>query len=68
MAERSSVPSVSSDAHGEHAVVVGGSMAGLLAARVLADAFARVTIVDRDHVPDGPVFRKGVPQSRHLHQ
>lgn len=52
---------------GRHAVVVGGSMAGLLAARVLADHFERVTIVERDRLPDGPEFRKGVPQSRHLH-
>src|SRR5690348_5797927 len=52
---------------GEEAVVIGGSMAGLLAARALADHFARVTIVERDSLPDGPAFRKGVPQSRHLH-
>lgn len=50
-----------------HAVVIGGSMAGLLAARVLADHFARVTIVERDRFPATPSFRKGVPQSRHLH-
>ena len=50
-----------------HALVVGGSMAGLLAARVLADHFERVTIVERDGFPDGPAFRKGVPQSRHTH-
>jgi pimeloyl-ACP methyl ester carboxylesterase/2-polyprenyl-6-methoxyphenol hydroxylase-like FAD-dependent oxidoreductase len=52
---------------GEEAVVIGGSMAGLLAARVLADRFDRVTVVDRDRFPDGPEFRKGVPQSRHVH-
>ena len=52
---------------GGHAVVIGGSMSGLFAARVLADHFERVTIVDRDHFPKGPEFRKGVPQSRHLH-
>lgn len=51
----------------EHAIVIGGSMAGLLAARVLADSFARVTLVERDRFPDGPVFRAGVPQSRHAH-
>jgi flavin-dependent dehydrogenase len=51
----------------DEAVVIGGSMAGLLTARVLADHFARVTIVERDSLPDGPAFRKGVPQSRHLH-
>jgi 2-polyprenyl-6-methoxyphenol hydroxylase-like FAD-dependent oxidoreductase len=52
---------------GRHAVVVGGSMAGLLAARVLADRFERVTVVDRDRFPEAPNHRKGVPQSRHAH-
>ena len=50
-----------------HAVVMGAGMAGLLAARVLADHFEQVTVVDRDRFPDGPGFRRGVPQSRHLH-
>jgi 2-polyprenyl-6-methoxyphenol hydroxylase-like FAD-dependent oxidoreductase len=50
-----------------HALVIGGSMAGLLAARVLADHFERVTIVERDSFPEGLGFRKGVPQSRHTH-
>jgi hypothetical protein len=49
-----------------HALVV-GSIAGLLAGRVLADHFGRVTIVKRDRFPEGPGFRKGVPQSRHVH-
>ena len=52
---------------GRHAVVIGGSMAGLLAARVLADYFERVTIIDRDTFPDVPDHRKGVPQSHHAH-
>ena len=52
---------------GTHAVVVGGSMAGLLGARVLADYFDRVTLVERDQFPTGPQFRAGVPQSRHIH-
>jgi len=52
---------------GSHALVIGGSMAGLLSARVLSERFGRVTIVERDHFPEGPEFRKGVPQSRHLH-
>jgi 2-polyprenyl-6-methoxyphenol hydroxylase-like FAD-dependent oxidoreductase len=51
----------------EHAVVVGGSLAGLLAARVLVDHFARVTLVERDRFPDTAAFRPGIPQSRHLH-
>ena len=37
-----------------HAVVVGGSMAGLLAARVLAGHFDRITVLERDRLPDGP--------------
>lgn len=50
-----------------HAIVIGGSMAGLLAARVLADYFDQVTIVDRDRFPEQPSTRKGVPQSGHAH-
>src|SRR4051812_24739320 len=50
-----------------HAVVIGASMAGLLAARVLADRVDKVTIVDRDALPDGAEPRKGVPQGRHAH-
>ena len=49
------------------AVVIGAGMAGLTAARVLADRFARVTIVDRDRLPPGPESRRGVPQSAHPH-
>ena len=49
------------------AVVIGAGMAGLAAARVLADRFARVTVIDRDHLPPGPVSRRGVPQSAHPH-
>jgi len=51
----------------ERAVVIGASMAGLLAARVLADHFAAVDVIERDRLPDGPEFRNGVPQSRHAH-
>jgi flavin-dependent dehydrogenase len=50
-----------------HAVVIGGSLAGLCAARVLADHVERVTVVDRDDFPAGPAVRKGLPQAHHLH-
>lgn len=56
-----------SDALGAHAVVIGGSIAGLTAARVLTDHFERVTIVERDRLPDTPDFRPGAPQARHVH-
>jgi 2-polyprenyl-6-methoxyphenol hydroxylase-like FAD-dependent oxidoreductase len=52
---------------GDHAVVVGASLAGLPAARVLSEFFDRVTVVERDVLPDGPSHRRGVPQSSHLH-
>ena len=52
---------------GERAVVLGASMGGLLAARVLADFFGTVTVVERDVLPDGPATRRGVPQGRHVH-
>jgi hypothetical protein len=52
---------------GDHAVVLGASMAGLLAARVLTDAYARVTVVERDILPFDVAHRRGVPQGLHLH-
>lgn len=51
----------------KHAVVIGGSIAGLLAARVLSDSFDRVMILERDALPNGPEFRAGAPMARHLH-
>lgn len=50
-----------------HAVVLGASMAGLLAARVLSESFANVTVFDRDTLPEGAANRKGVPQGEHSH-
>ncbi|MBX0293924.1 FAD-dependent oxidoreductase [Haloarcula nitratireducens] len=52
---------------GDRAVVVGASVAGLLAARVLSDGFERVTVVERDSLSDDSTPRKGVPQSKHPH-
>jgi 2-polyprenyl-6-methoxyphenol hydroxylase-like FAD-dependent oxidoreductase len=52
---------------GDHAVVLGAGMAGLLAARVLADAYHRVTVVERDKLSISAEPRRGVPQGRHIH-
>lgn len=57
----------SPDRVGEHAVVLGAGMAGLLAARVLSEFYESVTVVERDWLPDYPTDRKGVPQGRHVH-
>ena len=53
--------------HGHHAIVIGGSIAGLVAARVLAAHFDRVTVYDRDALPSDAAQRRGVPQGRHGH-
>ena len=50
-----------------HGVVIGASMAGLSASRVLADRYERVTVLDRDHLPAEPVPRRSVPQGHHGH-
>ncbi|EFH84713.1 NAD(P)/FAD-dependent oxidoreductase [Ktedonobacter racemifer] len=50
-----------------HALVIGGGIAGLLAARVLVKHFHHVTLVERDHYPQEPIFRPGVPQGRQVH-
>jgi pimeloyl-ACP methyl ester carboxylesterase len=52
---------------GSHAIVIGASMGGLLAARAVAEHYERVTIVERDELPEAPEPRKGVPQGRHPH-
>ena len=52
---------------GEHAVVLGASMGGLVAARVLADHYRTVTVVERDALPSSSAQRRGVPQGRHAH-
>jgi 2-polyprenyl-6-methoxyphenol hydroxylase-like FAD-dependent oxidoreductase len=52
---------------GTAAVVIGASMAGLCAARVLSMRFDRVLVVERDELPDGPDARRLVPQGRHPH-
>jgi 2-polyprenyl-6-methoxyphenol hydroxylase-like FAD-dependent oxidoreductase len=50
-----------------HALVIGGSIAGLLASRILWTHFDRVTVVERDSFSRGPFPRKGIPQASHTH-
>jgi 2-polyprenyl-6-methoxyphenol hydroxylase-like FAD-dependent oxidoreductase len=51
----------------KHAVVIGGGIGGMCAARVLSQHFERVTLLERDALPKDAAHRKGVPQSRHPH-
>jgi 2-polyprenyl-6-methoxyphenol hydroxylase-like FAD-dependent oxidoreductase len=55
------------EANTDQAVVLGGSMAGLLAARVLSERFKRVVVIERDPLPPVGEHRRGVPHGRHLH-
>ncbi len=52
---------------GTRAVVIGASIGGLCAARVLSDFYDRVTVYERDELPDRPANRAAVPQGRHVH-
>lgn len=52
----------------ERALVIGGSIAGLLTSRVLADYYEEVLIVDRDDFPGKPEHRSGTPQAFHPHR
>ena len=51
----------------QHALVIGCGIAGMAAAKVLSRYFSRVTILERDQLPDQPKFRAGKPQARHAH-
>lgn len=50
-----------------HVVVVGASVAGLVSAAAVARHAERVTVVERDTLPEAPRSRKGTPQAHHLH-
>ncbi|CQD08028.1 2-polyprenyl-6-methoxyphenol hydroxylase-like oxidoreductase [Mycobacterium lentiflavum] len=51
----------------DHAIVIGASIAGLCAARVLADWYSQVSVYERDELPSTPANRATIPQDRHLH-
>jgi 2-polyprenyl-6-methoxyphenol hydroxylase-like FAD-dependent oxidoreductase len=53
--------------HRNKALVIGGSMAGLLAARVLADFYQEVIVLERDDLENEEQHRRGVPHARHAH-
>jgi len=51
----------------ERAVIIGASIAGLLAARVLREHFTEVVLLERDDLPDAAASRKGTPHAVHPH-
>jgi glycine/D-amino acid oxidase-like deaminating enzyme len=50
-----------------NAIVIGGSISGLVSARVLLNHFDSVALIERDQLPDYPAVRPGVPQASHVH-
>ncbi|MDH3658324.1 MAG: FAD-dependent monooxygenase [Nitrosopumilus sp.] len=51
----------------EKAIVIGGSIAGLLAARVLSDYFKEVILIEKDSCMENGKVRIGTPQANHIH-
>ena len=51
----------------DKAIVIGGSIAGLLAAHVLSNHFQEVVIVEKDNYADDNKVRIGTPQANHIH-
>ncbi|MGW1975061.1 NAD(P)/FAD-dependent oxidoreductase [Streptomyces sp. NPDC001889] len=57
----------SADARGRRAVVIGGGLAGMLAAAALRGVVDDIRVVENDELPGGPVPRRGLPQAGHVH-
>jgi 2-polyprenyl-6-methoxyphenol hydroxylase-like FAD-dependent oxidoreductase len=53
--------------HGRRAIVIGASIGGMAAARVLAERYDEVILIERDTLGETQGSRKGVPQDRHAH-
>jgi 2-polyprenyl-6-methoxyphenol hydroxylase-like FAD-dependent oxidoreductase len=51
----------------QRAIVIGGGIAGLCAARALANSFIEVCVLERDRLPETMTPRQGVPQGKHPH-
>ncbi|WP_075185104.1 thioesterase domain-containing protein [Teredinibacter haidensis] len=51
----------------DHAIVIGSGMGGMVCARVLSEHFSKVTIIEKDPLPESPATRKSVPQGHFLH-
>lgn len=50
-----------------NAIVIGAGMGGLAAAAALAEHYPRVTLIERDELPETAEPRRAIPQGRHAH-
>ncbi|MGV9248702.1 NAD(P)/FAD-dependent oxidoreductase [Streptomyces sp. NPDC003710] len=50
-----------------HVIVIGGSIAGMLAAAAIKDQVSSIEILEAHELPEGPGPRSGVPQAVHIH-
>ncbi|OXM83451.1 FAD dependent oxidoreductase [Paenibacillus rigui] len=53
---------------GGKAIIIGGSVAGLMTAKVLSAFYREILIVEKDVLPDQPVNRTGTPHGFHPHR
>jgi 2-polyprenyl-6-methoxyphenol hydroxylase-like FAD-dependent oxidoreductase len=51
----------------DKAIVIGGGIAGLLAARILSGHFSKTIILEKDRYPKEKGPRNGTPQANHIH-
>ena len=51
----------------DHAIVIGAGIGGLLSAAALSRRYGRVTVIERDRLPEVPLHRRGVPQDEQMH-
>ena len=52
---------------GQHAIVVGAGIGGLVAAKALSSCFETITVLERDALPSKAMARSGTPQARQIH-
>lgn len=52
---------------GQHAIVVGAGIGGLVAAKALSSYFETITVLERDALPSDAMARSGTPQARQVH-
>jgi flavin-dependent dehydrogenase len=61
------MPNNTEEEEGDKAIVIGGGIAGLLAARILSGHFSKTIVLEKDRYPKQKGPRNGTPQANHIH-